>query len=281
MIYGYKLEHGSSVKLKDFDSDPPKKIDEEFAKAQTEIYHAEIEKLEELMYAAGTHSLLIVLQGRDTSGKDGTIRKLSSCLNVQHANVASFKQPTKEEAGHDFLWRIHKETPTKGKISIFNRSQYEDVLVVKVHDLIPKSEVKPRYAQINRFEEMLHEEANTIILKFYLHISKKEQEERLISREEVLHKAWKLSVGDWKEREFWSDYTDAYEEMLENCSTKHAPWFVIPADKKWYRDLCISQAIAEALEPYKKSWNHALEEIGKVAKAELAEFKANDKSAGK
>ena len=273
MTYAQKIDSNTKVKLKDIDTVPPKKVSEEVAKAETELLHAEIEKLEELMYASATHSLLIVLQGRDTSGKDGTIRKLSTCLNVQHANVASFKQPTKDELGHDFLWRIHKQTPTKGKISIFNRSHYEDVLVTRVHDLIPKSEMKPRYHQINRFEEMIHVEANTLILKFYLHISKKEQEVRLLEREKEVHKAWKLSVGDWKERQFWGDYTDAFEEMLEHCSAKHAPWFIVPADKKWYRDLCIAHAIVEALSPFKKDWEKALEEVGKEAKKELAEYR--------
>jgi len=273
MAHAHLVHPDSKVNLKDVDTTPPKGVDEILVKSETDELHDKLDKLQQLIYAAGTHSLLIVLQGRDTSGKDGTIRVLSTCLNVQHVNVASFKQPTAEDLGHDFLWRINKETPSKGHISIFNRSQYEDVLVVRVHDLVPPHVWKKRYEDINDFESEIAAGANTIIVKFYLHISKKEQESRLLAREDDPDKSWKLSVGDWKEREFWGAYTEAYEDALSKCSKKDAPWYIVPADKKWYRDFCVAKVLVESLEPYKKDWEKALEKIGKKAKLELAAFR--------
>src|SRR5439155_7949466 len=177
----------------------------------------ELIELQELLYAARQQSVLIILQGRDTSGKDGTIRNVAGPLNSQSCSVASFKVPTDEELAHDFLWRIHAQTPSTGHIKIFNRSHYEDVLVVRVHKLVPKEVWQPRYEHIKAFEQLLAESA-TIILKFYLHISKKEQEERLLEREKDPTKSWKLSVGDWQEREYWDDYNAAYEDALSRCS---------------------------------------------------------------
>ncbi|HTQ08650.1 MAG TPA: PPK2 family polyphosphate kinase, partial [Fimbriimonadaceae bacterium] len=233
----------------------------------------EIEELQELMYAAKQTALLCVFQGRDTAGKDGAINRVLSYVNVQSTRVSYFKVPTAEEAAHDFLWRIHRQTPGVGGITMFNRSHYEDVIVVRVHKLVAKDVWKDRYDEINRFERLLTD-SNTSILKFYLHISKDEQKERLLAREEDPTKAWKLSVGDWKERELWDDYTEAYEDALTKCSTKVAPWRIVPANHKWFRDLAIAEAIRDTLKPFRKQWMAHLESIGKAAKSELEAYRA-------
>jgi PPK2 family polyphosphate:nucleotide phosphotransferase len=209
-----------------------------------------VQRIDGLQYrlsAERKHALLIVLQGLDTAGKDGTIRHVMSGINPQGCNVTPFKVPTEEEAAHDFLWRIHKAVPAHGTIGIFNRSQYEDVLVVRVHKLVPKEVWWKRYDQINEFESMLA--ANGIrILKFFLHISKEEQRKRLLQRIDDPDRQWKISEADFHERKFWGDYTVAYEQALSKCSTDEAPWFVIPANKKWFRNLAVSHIIAETLE---------------------------------
>ncbi len=217
------------------------------------VFIEELIELQELLYAVRSHSVLVILQGRDTSGKDGTIRHVAGPLNSQSCSVASFKVPTEEELAHDFLWRVHAQTPPSGDIRIFNRSHYEDVLVVRVHKLAPKEVWRQRYEHINAFEQLLAD-SGTIILKFYLHISKEEQKQRLLEREKDPVKSWKLSVNDWKEREHWDDYTAAYEDALNRCSTKHAPWFIVPADKKWFRNLAVAETLRNALMPFKKSW---------------------------
>lgn len=206
-----------------------------------------LEELQYLLFAENTHSLLIVLQGMDASGKDGTIRHVMHGINPRICNVASFGVPTKEEAGHDFLWRIHNVVPLKGVIGIFNRSHYEDVLAARVHKLVPKSIWSARYKQINDFESMLVQN-NMKILKFFLHISKREQKIRLQQRLADPTKNWKMNPNDLMEREHWDEYVEAYEDVLNKCNTKWAPWFIIPADKKWFRNLAISQIIIETLE---------------------------------
>ena len=233
---------------------------------------ARLAELQELLSVAGTHSLLIVFQGRDTSGKDGSINRLLEFTNVQSCRVCAFKVPTAEELAHDFLWRVHHQCPGKGSVAIFNRSHYEDVLVVRVHDLAPKEIWKERYHQINEFEATLAA-ANTIIIKFCLQITKDEQEQRLLEREQDVTKSWKLSVGDWKEREFWDDYTQAYEDVLAKCSTDVAPWYVVPANKKWFRDLAVAETVVNTLENYVDGWMEKLAKIGTAAKAELAEYR--------
>lgn len=240
--------------------------------AKTQELGEKLDELQELMYAAGTHGLLIVLQGRDTAGKDGAMRGLSRFLPIHGAHVASFKAPTPEELAHDYLWRIHKHMPAKGQITILNRSHYEDVLVVRVHNFVPKEVWSKRYDQINEFEELIAENG-TIIVKFCLHISPEEQEERLLAREADPIKAWKLNVGDWKERAYWDDYTDAYNAVLTKCNPSHAPWHVLPSDRKWFRDLAITETLVEALRPYRSEWLKKLESIGEKAKAELAEYR--------
>lgn len=204
-------------------------------------------ELQELLYAEGKHKVLVVLQAMDTGGKDGTIRRVFSGVNPQGVHVASFKVPTSEELAHDFLWRVHKVAPGKGEMTIFNRSHYEDVLVVRVHNLVPPEVWRQRYDQINDFERLLAE-TGTTILKFYLHIDLDEQKERLQARLDDPAKHWKFRLGDLKERKRWPDYMEAYEEAISKTSTPYAPWYIIPANRKWYRDLLISSILVETLE---------------------------------
>jgi PPK2 family polyphosphate:nucleotide phosphotransferase len=219
-------------------------------------------ELQELLYAVRQQSVLIILQGLDTSGKDGTIRHVAGPLNAQSCAVASFQVPTEAELAHDFLWRVHAQTPLAGHIKIFNRSHYEDVLVVRVHGLVPEAVWRPRYGHINAFERLLADSA-TILLKFYLHISKEEQKQRLLEREHNPIKSWKLSVADWQEREHWEDYTAAYEDVLNRCSTPQAPWFIVPADKKWFRNLAVAETLRDALMPFRERWLEQLEKVGR------------------
>jgi len=211
---------------------------------------ARLDDLQYLMYAEKKHALLLVFQALDSGGKDGTIRHVMSGVNPQGCRVTPFKVPTAEEADHDFLWRIHKAVPGRGEIGIFNRSHYEDVLVVRVHSLAPKDVWEARYDQINEFEAYLAAN-NVTTLKFFLHISKDEQKKRFMERIDDPDKHWKLSQSDFNERRFWDDYTKAYEAALAKCSTDVAPWYVIPANKKWFRNLAVSHVIVEALEEMK------------------------------
>jgi PPK2 family polyphosphate:nucleotide phosphotransferase len=206
-----------------------------------------LDSLQYLLYAEHKRALLIVLQVLDAAGKDGTIRHVMSGVNPQGCRVTSFKKPSSEELAHDFLWRIHKAVPPIGDIGIFNRSHYEDVLVSRVHNLVPKEVWSQRYDQINAFERTL-EENNVKILKFFLHISKDEQKRRFQQRIDDKDRQWKISESDFAERKFWDDYTKAYEAALTNCSTPHAPWYVIPCNKKWFRNLAVSHIIVETLE---------------------------------
>ena len=203
--------------------------------------------LQYLLYADGNHSLLIVLQALDAGGKDGVIRHVLRAMNPQGTSVVGFKQPSKLEASHDFLWRAHMRAPGKGEVVVFNRSHYEDVLVVRVHKLVPQSVWSARYELINDFEKMLAKNG-TRILKFYLHISPEEQLERFKQRLDDPQRHWKISETDYSERELWKDYIEAFEEAIERTSTGHAPWYVIPSNHKWFRDLAISEIVADTLE---------------------------------
>ncbi len=205
-----------------------------------------MEALQEVLYAGEQKALLIVLQGMDTAGKDGTIRQIFSGINPQGCSVSSFKVPSALEARHDFLWRCHAQVPPRGMIGVFNRSHYEDVLSPVVHGLISQKTAGEHMEQINAWEQMLSDNGVTI-LKLFLHISKKEQHERLQARLDTPDKHWKLSEADFKERQFWDDYQAAYEAILSTTSRKHAPWFVIPADKKWFRNVAISQILVDAM----------------------------------
>ena len=265
--------HQRKLRLADFDTDPPKGVDKEGVQDRVDALGARMEELFDLLFFAGTHSLLIVLQGMDAAGKDGTIRHILKYSHAQTCRVASFKVPTPDELAHDFLWRCHKLVPGRGEICVFNRSHYEDVGVVRVHEYVPESTWRQRYGMIRDFESMLAQN-NTVIVKFWLHITKDEQEQRLIERENEVEDGWKLSVGDWKEREFWESYQRAYEEAIGETGEKHAPWIVVPANKKWFRNLVVTQAIVDALEPLVDGWEARLKKVGDTAKAELAEFRA-------
>lgn len=260
------------IRLSDFNPSECGGFDKDSAKERVEQLGVEIGELQELMFATRDTAVLLVFQGPDTAGKDGAINRILSYVNVQSARVVGFKVPTPEELAHDFLWRVHQHAPGKGGMTVFNRSHYEDVLVVRVHDLVPRDVWGKRYDQINEFEELLSENG-TIILKFFLHIDRDEQEERLLAREQDPVKSWKLSVGDWKEREHWDAYFDAYEEAFRRCSPKHAPWHIVPANRKWFRDLAVADALHEALKPRREGWMKKLDQMGVEAKAELAEYR--------
>jgi PPK2 family polyphosphate:nucleotide phosphotransferase len=244
----FRVNPGDKVRLRDID--PAFKDHRESHKAAAEeIEHDQkkLRELQELLYADGRCSLLICLQAMDTGGKDGTINHILGAMNPQGCRVTGFRQPSVDELAHDFLWRIHAATPARGQVAIFNRSHYEDVLVARVHNLVPRAVWSRRYDQINAFERELVE-SNTHVIKFYLHISKREQLSRFEERLDDPGKRWKISESDYKEREFWGDYMSAYEDALSRCSTPHAPWFVVPSDHKWFRNLAIARIVVEHLE---------------------------------
>ena len=241
--------HGK-VKLAKIDTSADGDLTQETAAAVLAGHRDELAKLQEVLYAGQKRSVLIVLQGMDTAGKDGTISHIFSGINPQGCDVASFKVPTPLEARHDFLWRCHAQVPAAGMMTIFNRSHYEDVLSPRVHKLISHKEARRHMDEINHFEQMLVDNG-TVVLKFFLHISKDEQKKRLQSRLDHPDKLWKFSAADLKERAFWDDYQSAYEDVLEHTSKKDAPWFTIPADHKWHRNLAISAILVEALKPLK------------------------------
>ncbi len=251
----YRVKPGQEVNLKQFD---PSETGEfkggkaEGLQAIDKLTH-ELESLQELLYAEHLHKVLIVLQAMDSGGKDGTIRRVFEGVNPQGVKVASFKIPTPFEMDHDYLWRVHQEVPAKGQMTIFNRSHYEDVLVVRVHQLITAEECKARYEQINAFERMLAEEGTTI-LKFFLHISPQEQKERLLARLKDDTKQWKYNPGDLKERQLWKEYMRAYEDALSNTSTDYAPWYIVPSDRKWYRDWVVATTLVETLRSLKMKY---------------------------
>jgi PPK2 family polyphosphate:nucleotide phosphotransferase len=222
-----------------------------------------LEALQELLYAEHRHRLLIVLQATDTGGKDGTIRHVFEGVNPQGVKVANFKKPTPQELDHDYLWRVHPHVPGNGEISIFNRSHYEDVLVVRVHELVPREVWSRRYAQINDFERLLAEEGSTI-LKFFLHIDKQEQKERLQARLDDPSKRWKFNPDDLAERELWPAYIAAYEEVLSRTSTTWAPWYIVPANRKWYRNLVVAGVIVQALEKLDMSYPDRQEALDQI-----------------
>ena len=247
-MHKYLVKPGKPLDLSAWDPDDKSLFPiskKEGKKALLEL-NQELETLQELLYAEGKQKILIVLQAMDTGGKDGTIRHVFEGVNPQGVKVASFKVPTPKELAHDYLWRIHKHTPGKGEIVIFNRSHYEDVLVVRVHDLVPEEVWSRRYEHIRAFEKTLAEEGTTI-LKFYLHINQEEQKERLQARLDEPHKNWKFSKGDLAERALWDQYQAAYEDALAKTSTDYAPWYVVPANRKWYRNLVISTIIINKL----------------------------------
>lgn len=224
---------------------------------------AALPELQQRLYAEGRQALLIILQAMDAGGKDGTIRRVMSVLNPQGCRVTSFKAPTPEDLAHDFLWRVHTAAPRRGEIMIFNRSHYEDVLIVRVRGLVPKAVWSARYAQINAFEELLASQG-VRILKFFLHIGRAEQKRRLQERLDDPSKHWKVNPADVEERRRWDDYQDAYEEAIRRCSTPVAPWYVVPADHKWVRNAVIARVVRETLEDMNPRYPEPACDVGKI-----------------
>ncbi len=248
-----RVKPGERVDLSKLDPAADHGWTKDEGKARTGELNEQLTDLQDKLWAEGKHPVLVVLQGIDASGKDGAIRRVMTAFNPQGCTVSSFKVPTAEEAAHDFLWRIHKRVPGKGEIGVFNRSHYEEVLVVRVHDFIPASEIPGRYELIRQFEESLVETGTTIV-KFFLHISNEEQGERLQERYDNPAKNWKFSLGDLEERKLWDRYIEAYEDALSKTSTKGAPWYVIPANRNWMRDLSIATILADTLADLKPDY---------------------------
>jgi PPK2 family polyphosphate:nucleotide phosphotransferase len=255
MMNKYRVDPNTKLILKDFDPDETgdyKKNDQgkERAKVKTSALIGRLDGLQERLYGNGDRALLIVLQGMDTSGKDGTIKHVMSGVNPQGCKVVAFKTPSNNELAHDFLWRVHHETPPRGFIGIFNRSHYEDVLITRVHGWISEKIAKQRFNQIREFEELLYE-SGTAILKFFLHISKEEQKKRLEARVRDPEKRWKWNSGDLEERKLWEEYMRAFEDVISATSTDCAPWYIVPANRKWYRNLVVADRVVKVLEDMK------------------------------
>ncbi len=261
----YRVKPDSKVDLAKWDPKETSAFDgakKDGKERVAELCHR-LDELQELLYAEGKHKVLLIFQALDAGGKDGAIRSIFEGVNPQGVKVASFKAPTPEELSHDFLWRIHKQTPGRGEISIFNRSHYEDVLVVRVHELVPETVWSKRYDHINHFEKLLADEGTTI-LKFYLHIDKDEQKERFQERLDNPAKQWKFNSGDLAERKLWDKYMAAYEDALSKTSTEWAPWYIVPANRNWYRNLVISEVIVKTLENLHMAYPEPQEGLDKV-----------------
>ena len=265
--------HGEKVRLDKIPTDPPAGITKQTARRRFAVLGTELFELQDAMWGAKLNSVMVVLQGRDSAGKDGAIKHVAGCLNPRGVSVVSFGVPTEEERAHDFLWRVHRHAPRLGEFAIFNRSHYEDVLVVRVHGLVPRSLWKERYDHIADFEELLAEHG-TIVLKYFLHISKQEQKKRLLERESDPKAAWKLNANDWKERVYWDEYTEAYEDAISKTAAPHAPWTIVPADAKWYRNLVIAESVVEALRGRRADWKKTLDAMARKRRAELAGYRA-------
>ncbi len=253
----------SPVKLANFNPDFHDGLEKEETREKTLALCQRICQLQELLYATASHALLIMLQGMDTSGKDGATQNVLHKVSPSGVEVTNFKAPSREELAHDFLWRVHRAIPRYGNIGVFNRSHYEDVLIVRVMELQPRSVWRERYGQINAFEKNLS--ANRVtVLKFFLHISKEEQAERLQARIDDPHKNWKFQPEDLKMRKKWGQFMDAYEDALNHCSTEHSPWHIVPANRKWYRDFVIARTVVDALENLKLRWPKPQTDLKKV-----------------
>ena len=263
MAHEHMIAPGTVVNLADHDPEFDGGLSKKDGKRALAKLLEKLPKLQELMYAEDKHTLLLVFQATDTGGKDGTIRAVMGGVNPQGCHVTSFKVPTDEELAHDFLWRINRALPARRMIGIFNRSHYEDVLVVRVHNLVPPEVWEPRYEQINHFERRLTD-SGTTILKFFLHISKDEQKARLQERLDDPEKWWKFSLGDLKERERWDEYAEAYEAMLTRTSTDWAPWYVIPANRNWYRNLAVAQVVVDTLRGFDMAFPEPEEDLSDV-----------------
>jgi PPK2 family polyphosphate:nucleotide phosphotransferase len=275
--YARVTDGSRKIEVADLETDSPKGLTKEKGLAEIDRLGAELAELSNLLTYAGKHALLIVLQGRDASGKDGAVRKILDVSNVLNASVVAFKPPTEEERAHDFLWRVHAATPRRGRTAIFNRSHYEDVIAARVHDLAPKKVWKERYAQINAFERLLVS-SDVLVVKFFLNVSRKEQVQRLLDREKDPRTAWKLNVGDWRELPLWDQTTAAYEDAINKCATREAPWHLVPADKKWFRNLAIIQRLVLELRPYRQGWLDTLKDMRKSALKEIHALRAHAKA---
>jgi PPK2 family polyphosphate:nucleotide phosphotransferase len=256
----YRIEPDTAVDLSAFDPKDTGGLEEEAAKDRLDDLNRRLETLQELLYAERKHKVLVVLQAMDTGGKDGVIRHVFQGVNPQGVKVAGFGVPTPDELAHDYLWRVHAHTPAAGQLTIFNRSHYEDVLVVRVHGLVPEEVWGRRYRHINEWERLLAEEGTTI-LKFFLHISKEEQAERLQARLDEPTKRWKFRLGDLEERRRWPAYMAAYQAVLSHTSTAWAPWYLVPADHKWYRNLVVARVLVETLEGLKMAYPQPTEDL--------------------
>ncbi|HET7898478.1 MAG TPA: PPK2 family polyphosphate kinase [Flavisolibacter sp.] len=243
--------------LKDISTRSPKELDKATTKEETTRLHEQLEDLQYLLFAESKHAVLVIFQGLDASGKDGTIKNTFSCMNPQGVSVQSFKAPTAEELSHDFLWRIHRHAPAKGMIQVFNRSHYEDVLVTRVHGWCDDETAQQRFKAINHFEKLLQVHNNTTILKFYLHVSPERQQERLKERTEDPKKGWKYNAKDFDEAKLWDKYIQAYEDVFEHCS--EVPWTIVPADHNWYKEYIVAKKLKEALSALNMTYPKAKE----------------------
>lgn len=261
----YRVKPGQQINLEDYDPDDRSEFngDKKDAAVRVDELTTALDDLQERLYAESSRAVLFVIQALDTGGKDSTIRSVFGNLNPQGCRVASFKAPTTLELAHDYLWRVHLAMPRRGEIGVFNRSHYEDVLVVRVHGLVPREVWEKRYDQINAFEKMLTEEGTTIV-KFYLHISKREQKRRLEERLLDPTKHWKFNPGDLQERELWPEYRQAYEDMLTRTSTEWAPWYIVPADHKWYRNVVVAQVTYETLQALNPQYPQPSLDLSKI-----------------
>jgi PPK2 family polyphosphate:nucleotide phosphotransferase len=267
----FRIKPGSKVNLAKVDASYHGLYESETAVAEElKKYSQRLTELQAVMYAENKHALLIVLQAMDGGGKDGTIHHVMSAMNPQGCSVVGFKVPTAEELAHDYLWRIHKNTPAKGHITVFNRSHYEDVLVVRVHNLVPQEVWSKRYNEINAFERELANSGTTIV-KFFLHIDKEEQLNRFHDRLDQPDKQWKISESDYTERDFWDDYQKAYMDALSKCSFNYAPWYIIPANHKWFRDLAVSQILVETIESLKMKYPEPSVDLASIRRLYHAE----------
>ncbi|HET6282049.1 MAG TPA: PPK2 family polyphosphate kinase [Polyangia bacterium] len=267
------VDHPHRVRLDRFDPADTAGLEKEEGVERLDALGTEFAELGNLLTYAGQHALLVVLQGRDASGKDGAIRKILEFSNIQNARVEPFKVPTEEERAHDFLWRVHKVTPRRGHIALFNRSHYEDVIAVRVHRLVPDHVWHRRYDHINTFERLLSD-SDVIVLKFFLNVSKEEQLQRLLEREKDPKTAWKLNPDDWRELPLWNKVTAAYEDAIGKCAMPHAPWYVVAADKKWFRNLAIMERLVLTLRPYRKGWLQTLKKMGRERLKEIEALRA-------
>lgn len=280
----FRVPSDSKVKLAQVDPAEHGAYTEATAEAELLQHKERISTLQRRLNADGTKSLLIVLQGIDGAGKDGTCWHVMSSMDPEGVNITAFKAPTADEKKQDFLWRVHPHAPARGDIAIFNRSHYEDVLVARVHDLVPKKIWSKRYDAINDFEAMLHREADTTILKFFLYISKEEQLSRFKDRLDEPDRQWKIETADYTERTYWDDYIEAFEDVFAKCSTDQAPWFIIPSNHKWFRNLAVAKIIADTLEAMNPQYpppHVDLTEIRKLYEAERAQGTQGKKTQGK